>query len=180
MTDGRKKTSWRHQSTVLALLLLLQTVAAVFFVGDAFTDLLNFPGTAHAIIEALVALALILGIVIGGWQLRLTLERLHDQERFLGAARGEMAQIVEGQFEIWGLTSAERDVGRLALKGLDVAGIAAIRNAAQGTIRAQLTRIYAKAGVSGRAQFAAWFVEDLFNDRLVADEDGARSVSDRQ
>ena len=33
--------------------------------------------------------------------------------------------------------------------------------AAQGTVRAQLTRIYAKAGVSGRAQFAAFFVEDL-------------------
>lgn len=174
--DRRKKTSWRNQSAALALLLLLQTVAAVFFVGDALTDLLSFPGTAHAIIEALVALALILGIVIGGWQLRLTLERLRDQERMLDAARGDMARIVEGQFEIWGLTSAERDVGRLALKGLDVAEIATIRSAAQGTIRAQLTRIYAKAGVSGRAQFAAWFVEDLFSDRPAAKEDGARAV----
>jgi DNA-binding CsgD family transcriptional regulator len=29
-----------------------------------------------------------------------------------------------------------------------------------------LTRIYAKAGVSGRAQFAAYFVEDLLGEGL--------------
>ena len=46
-------------------------------------------------------------------------------------------------------------------QALDVAEIAELRGAAQGTVRAQLTRIYSKAGVSGRAQFAAFFVEDL-------------------
>jgi DNA-binding CsgD family transcriptional regulator len=57
----------------------------------------------------------------------------------------------------------------LALKGLDVAEIAEMRGAAAGTVRAQLTRIYAKAGVSGRAQFAAWFVEDLLGEGLDLD-----------
>jgi hypothetical protein len=41
-----------------------------------------------------------------------------------------------------------------------------MRGAAQGTVRAQLTKIYAKAGVSGRAQFAAYFVEDLLGASL--------------
>ena len=45
-----------------------------------------------------------------------------------------------------------------------------LRGAAQGTVRAQLTRIYAKAGVSGRAQFGAWFVEDLLDEGLRAAE----------
>jgi hypothetical protein len=31
-----------------------------------------------------------------------------------------------------------------------------------------LTRIYSKAGVSGRAQFAAFFVEDLLGESLPA------------
>ncbi|MEE2868759.1 MAG: helix-turn-helix transcriptional regulator, partial [Pseudomonadota bacterium] len=44
---------------------------------------------------------------------------------------------------------------------------AQLRGAAQGTVRAQLTRIYAKAGVSGRHQFAAWFVEDLLQDGIA-------------
>ena len=72
--------------------------------------------------------------------------------------------MIETQFDDWRLTPAERDVGMLALKGLDVAEIASLRSAAQGTVRAQLTRIYAKAGVSGRAQFASWFVEDLLHE----------------
>ena len=65
------------------------------------------------------------------------------------------------QFEAWGLTAAERDVGMLALKGLDVGDIAALAGAATGTVRAQLSRVYTKAGVTGRAQFVALFVEDL-------------------
>ena len=51
----------------------------------------------------------------------------------------------------------------LALKGFDVAEIAAIRNAASGTVRAQLTRVYAKAEVSSRAQLLSLFIEDLLD-----------------
>ena len=65
-----------------------------------------------------------------------------------------------------GLTMAEREVGMLALKGIDLAEIARLRGSAQGTVRAQMTRIYAKAGVSGRAQFAAWFVEELLGEGI--------------
>lgn len=49
----------------------------------------------------------------------------------------------------------------------DVTEIARLRDVADGTVRAQLTCIYAKAGVSGRAQFAACFVEDLLDHALI-------------
>lgn len=165
---GPAKQQGRRRSAALALFLLLQSVAAVFFVGDALGDLIEGPLGAHSIIESLVALVLVVGIFVGGWQLRLMLERMREQERALDAARGDLGQVIEAQFTQWGLTPAERDVGFLALKGLDVADIAQMRGAAQGTVRAQLTRIYAKAGVSGRPQFAAWFVEDLLADGLPA------------
>uniref|UniRef100_UPI002FDF1DCB helix-turn-helix transcriptional regulator n=1 Tax=Sinorhizobium chiapasense TaxID=501572 RepID=UPI002FDF1DCB len=168
-----RSSKGRRQSVALALLVTIQTIAAAFFVGDAFTDLLEFPGTAHALVEAMVTVALVLGILIGGWQLRLTLDSMREQGRSLETARGELARIVDTQFEVWGLTSAESDVGRLALKGLDAPAIARIRNAAPGTVRAQLTRVYAKAGVSGREQFMAWFFEDLMHERLLPPE-GAR------
>ncbi|WP_432656069.1 helix-turn-helix transcriptional regulator [Pseudooceanicola sp. 200-1SW] len=151
----------RRQSAVMALILLLQATAAIFFVGDAVADLLEDPGAPHSVFESLVALALILGVLMGIWQLRQALARMRAQEQALDTARGSLAEVIEAQFDRWGLTPAERDVGLLALKGLDVAQIAEIRGAAPGTVRAQLTRIYAKAGVSGRAQFASWFVEDL-------------------
>ncbi len=153
----------RRQPAALAGFLLLQTTAAVFFLGDAVSDLLTAPSAPHSIFEALVALALVSGIGIGGWQLRQTLERMRAQDRALDAARGALGAVLEQQFGAWALTPAERDVALFALKGLDVAEIAQLRGAAQGTVRAQLTRIYAKAGVTGRAQFAAWFVEDLLS-----------------
>ncbi len=157
----RSRPKGRHHSAALAVFLLVQTSAAVFFVGDAASDMLSDPTAPHSVFEALVAFALILGILFGGWQLRQTLETLRAQERSLDAARGALAQVIAQQFQDWGLTPAERDVGLLALKGLDVAEIAQARSAAPDTVRAQLSKIYAKAGVSGRAQFAAWFVEDL-------------------
>ncbi|EAV42675.1 helix-turn-helix transcriptional regulator [Roseibium aggregatum] len=158
----------RRETTALAAFMLLQSVAAIFFVGDAFTDLVTDVGSPHSVFEFFVAFVLIVGIFLAGWQLRLTLERLRHQERALGAARGDLARIIDTQFAEWGLTPAESDVGLLALKGLDLSEIAQLRGAAQGTVRAQLTRIYAKAGVSGRHQFAAWFVEDLLQDGLSA------------
>jgi DNA-binding CsgD family transcriptional regulator len=143
--------------------MLLQFVAAVFFVGDAAVELIRAPFEGHSVLETLVAAALVAGVVLSARQLRHTIERLRAQDRALGTARGDLARIIEDQFLAWGLTPAERDVGFLALKGLDPAEIAEIRGSAHGTVRAQLTRIYAKASVSGRAQFAAWFVEDLLD-----------------
>ncbi|WP_435259491.1 helix-turn-helix transcriptional regulator [Thioclava sp. FR2] len=163
---GNHFKSGRRLSSLIALFFVVQSVAAVFFVGDAVTDLITDPAAPHTVFEALVALALILGVVFGGWQLRQTLERLRAQERALDTARGALAEVVERQFTDWGLTPSERDVALFALKGLDVAEIAELRGAAQGTVRAQLSSIYAKSGTTNRAQFAAWFVEDLLGDTL--------------
>lgn len=149
------------------MFLAVQTLAAVFFVGDVIADMRDDAGSGHVLFEALVTVALILGIVFGAFALRRTIALLGAQEAALDVARGALGQVIDSQFAGWGLTPAERDVGLLALKGLDVAAIAAMRGAAQGTVRAQLTRIYAKAGVSGRAQFAAWFVEDLLAEGLA-------------
>jgi DNA-binding CsgD family transcriptional regulator len=146
---------------VLAAFLVLQTTAAVFFVGDALSDLLIDPTAPHTVFEALVALALLLGVAMGAWALRQMLDQMRSGARALAVARGELAAAIDAQFAAWGLTPAERDVALFALKGMDVAEIATLRGAAQGTVRVQLTRVYAKAGVTNRAQFAAWLVEDL-------------------
>lgn len=154
MLLGRVETGCRdtemnkRRPVVIAPIVIVQSVATVFLVGDAFADLMDDPSAPLACSRAFVALVLILGVIIAVWQLRITLSRLRAQERAL-------ADVIEAQFGAWGFTPVERDVGALALKELDVAEIAGIRGAAQGTVRAQLTRIHAKAGVSGRAQFAA-------------------------
>lgn len=154
-------TAGRRQTAALSVFLLIQTMGTVFFVGDVIGDLRADPISGHFIFEAIVTAALVLGILFGTHALRRTVELLRAQDQALQVARGALSDVIDRQFQSWGLTPAERDVGFLALKGLDVAELAELRGAAQGTVRAQLTRIYSKAGVSGRAQFAAFFVEDL-------------------
>ena len=156
----------RRETGALAVFVALQSLAAVFYIGDVFSDIADNADNLHVWFEGMVTLSLVAGILFGIVALRRTFALIEDQDRALEVARGALAEVVQAQFKAWGLTPAEADVGLLALKGLDVAEIATLRGAAQGTVRAQLTRIYAKAGVSGRAQFAAHFVEDLMGEGL--------------
>jgi DNA-binding CsgD family transcriptional regulator len=81
--------------------------------------------------------------------------------RSMQAARGEMAEVIDGFFAEWGLTPSERDVALMVLKGIDNEAIAEMRGTATGTVRAQCTSIYSKAGVDGRAQLFSVFMEEL-------------------
>ncbi len=174
MTAGSDiRTAGRRQTWALSVFLLIQTAAALFFVADVIGDLREDPASVHFIFEACVTGALVLGILFGAFALRRTIELLRAQDQALAVARGALSEVIGRQFQAWALTPAERDVGLLALKGLDVAEIAELRGAAQGTVRAQLTRIYSKAGVSGRAQFAAFFVEDLLGAAVPTPAPGA-------
>ncbi|OYU39967.1 MAG: LuxR family transcriptional regulator [Pseudorhodobacter sp. PARRP1] len=163
------KNSKGGRPAVLALVVLLQTSAAVFFVANALSEWREDGVGPQLWMQILVTLALILGVVLGAVELRRTLSHQEDQQATIAKASGEMHQVVQRQFDAWALSKAERDVAYLALKGLDVAEIATVRGAASGTVRAQLSAIYNKAGVSGRAQFAAHFVEDLLAEGLPGD-----------
>jgi DNA-binding CsgD family transcriptional regulator len=154
---------------VLALVLMLQTSAAVFFVTNVLSEWREDGLGPHLWIQGLVTLALIFGVVLGALELRRALSHQQDQNATIAKASGAMHGVIHAQFDSWNLSRAERDVAYLALKGLDVAEIANARQAAPGTVRAQLSSIYTKAGISGRAQFAAHFVEDLLAEGLPDD-----------
>jgi DNA-binding CsgD family transcriptional regulator len=160
----------RRRAAALAAVVAAQAVCAAFFLADALGDL----GAgwraldAHTMLETAVAGALVVGVLFGALEIRRTLERQAVSERALRAARGAFAEVMDGQFDAWSLTAAERDVALMLLKGLDNDAIAALRGAAAGTVRAQTARIYAKAGVSGRAQFVSLFIEELLAEPLDA------------
>jgi DNA-binding NarL/FixJ family response regulator len=84
-----------------------------------------------------------------GWRLEMA-----TQLRELGAA-------ILRQFEDWGLTAAEQDVGLLLLKGFSHKEIARLRRTSEATIRQQATSLYQKAHLAGRAELSAYFLEDL-------------------
>jgi DNA-binding CsgD family transcriptional regulator len=77
-----------------------------------------------------------------------------DALRGLGAA-------IDAQFERWALSAAEREVALLLLKGLALKEIADVRHTSERTVRQQALAVYRKAGLSGRAELSAFFLEDL-------------------
>jgi DNA-binding CsgD family transcriptional regulator len=68
---------------------------------------------------------------------------------------------VDRQFQRWALSPAEKEVALLLLKGLSHEEIDEVRSITEATARQQATAIYRKAGLSGRNDVAAFFLEDL-------------------
>jgi len=155
--------SGEGRTWTVAAIVALQSLAAAFFVADAFADLQRDGLSAHIAIEGPVAVSLFAGIVFGAWRLRTMLADGRRRDVALAAASGALGEVIRAHFSEWGLTAAEADVALFALKGCDVAEIARLRNTATGTVRAQLTRAYAKAGVGSRAALVSLFIEDLLN-----------------
>lgn len=150
-----------RQALLVAGVVAVQAVAAVFFVADALGDFAADGVNAHILIEALIAFALLAGVFVGAAHVRRLLAEAQQREQALDIARGALSEHIAARFADWGLTVAESDVALFALKGCDVAEIAALRAAAQGTVRAQLSQVYAKAGVTSQAGLVSLFLEDL-------------------
>lgn len=160
--SGQDTTDERHRRRLaITVFTFTQLCAAAFFSSDAVSDLLSARVVLHTIAESLIALGLLFGSFYGIAELRRSHALLHRHEDALAAARGALSEVIAAKFDVWGLSPAEREIGMLALKGLDTAEIATLRGSAQGTVRAQMTSIYAKSGTSGRAQFVAVCVADL-------------------
>src|SRR5512147_1376854 len=97
-----------------------------------------------------------LQVALDGTRADLVRWRSEAQEllRGLGAA-------IDRQFDRWGLSPAEREVGLLLLKGLSLKEVAETRQTSERTVRQQALAVYRKAGLAGRAELAAFFLEDI-------------------
>jgi len=160
VTRQRIRTD-RRRAAALAVVLIVQALASVFFIADVGQDLRWGGLDAHSGLEALVAVALIVGTAFGALQMRQILNRIQQAETAMSIASGALFDLIDVRFHEWGLTPSEAEVALFMLKGLDIADFADARGAAQGTVRAQLTKVYAKAGVSGRGQLTSLFIEDV-------------------
>jgi DNA-binding NarL/FixJ family response regulator len=155
-----------RRAALLAVVILAQSLCAMFFLADAADDFIASGKITdfHLGIEAIAAVALAAGVLILMRELRQIFNRMHDIEISLRSARGEMVTVIHAFFDTWGLSTAERDVAMLLLKGLDNESIATLRGTANGTVRAQASAVYAKSGVDGRAQLISVFLEELLAD----------------
>ncbi len=147
-----------------------------------------------------IGILLTIGAAVGVALLALRIESQHREKlsliRDLEFARAEgnawrdkvrshLAGLKAGmdlQFQDWGMTAAEREIGLLILKGLSHKEIAVLRATTEPTVRQQAQSIYRKAKLPGKTAFCAYFLEDLFTlDDGPAGLDAASSgaVSDR-
>ncbi len=72
-----------------------------------------------------------------------------------------LSAVIDAQLVRWGLTSSEKEVALLLLKGLSHKEIASIRNTSEGSARQQALSVYQKSKLSGRSELSAFFLEDL-------------------
>jgi DNA-binding CsgD family transcriptional regulator len=159
----------RDRYLVLAV-FLVQGVCSVFFVSDILMSVFDVRAApiswqSKELLEVGASIGLILGVCLGAIALRRTLKKTRHVEAKLRAASGVFMDMLDENFDVWGLTPAERDVALFAIKGLSTAEIAAMRSTSEGTIKAQTNAIYRKAGVSGRPQLLSLFIEDLMDHR---------------
>lgn len=153
---------WRTGAAILFALI-------AFLIGtDLWTDRNEGAGLAHLSIETAVLIAAASGAI-------LLSRRMNSVQRALAVARedaerwrNENRQLVNGlsaaikaKFSAWALTEAESDIGLLLLKGLSHKEVADIRQTSERTVREQARSLYRKSGLSGRADLAAFFLEDL-------------------
>lgn len=157
------------------LTLILVTIICLVSV-DLITDFGEGVPWWHLAVEGGVALAAALGVLILIRDSFVLKHRLEDatvraellqseaqkwREQTKKYAEG-LSHAIDQQLTEWKLSTSEKEVALLLLKGLSSKEIAEIRNTTEKTVRAQAAAVYSKSGLAGRSELAAFFLEDLF------------------
>lgn len=183
-TVERRPLQGSERGVIAGVLLLI----ALLVVMDVVGDLRQGASAWHVALEILAAGLALLGAV---HLLRSTLRlrrRLVRQAEDLSQVRAQaeawrqqarrhvegLSRSIDAQLEGWRLSPAEKEVAFLLLKGLGLREIADLRGTHEKTVRAQSASIYAKAGLAGRSELAAFFLEDLLVPRTGLDPEVTR------
>ncbi len=156
---------------LINLVFLLQVICAFFFISDILASVFGFSVRPLAwetreLMEIGAAFGLAIGVLLGGIMLYRAVRSRNIAEAKVRRAATAFHDLLEERFAEWALTPAECDVALFAIKGMSTAEIAVMRVTSEGTVKAQTNAIYRKAGVSGRPQLLAVFIEDLMSDSL--------------
>jgi DNA-binding CsgD family transcriptional regulator len=157
---------------------LLVVVLAATLAGGAIDLIMDAPETwlsFHVIYEvSLLFFAMITSIVLWrGWRgarqsltatRRMLAERATERDTWRASAESALAGLgraVDDQLIAWGLTPVEREVAVLLLKGQSHKQIAYSTGRSERTVRQHAVSVYQKSRLNGRAELAAFFLEDL-------------------
>jgi DNA-binding CsgD family transcriptional regulator len=167
------------------LLLVLIVVLAVDVIGGTTSLLLDHPRTLNSfhVIFEVTSILFSVGasfLLWRGWwrtghELGLTRTSLAESQRTLAMREAErdtwresanqalagLGQAIDRQFRAWQLTPTEREIALRLLQGHGHKVIAAETGRSERTVRQHAVMIYQKSGLGGRAELAAFFLQDL-------------------
>jgi len=164
MNVGPYSEKLRRRAVYALAVVVVQSVAATYFLVDGIEDVLaelRTGVTMEVAMESLVALALLSGVAVGARYAQVMMRDARRHEISFKAARGAMSELIEQRFSEWGLSRSEAEVALFALKGSLINEIANMRNSSEGTVRSQLSQVYAKAGVKNLSMLLALFIDEL-------------------
>jgi len=166
------KNKKRFEVQSLAGSFLVIAICEAFFLLDVSADLfhvdISMSWFDHNMIELITAVSLAPALVIIGLQIRRLLREHGEAQDSVKVAAGELLTVIYSKFDQWKLSPSEREIALLLIKGLTAQEIADMRNTRPGTVKSQSSTIYQKAGVRGRSELVAYFVEDLLSDESQA------------
>lgn len=157
------------------ILLITLILITAIITTDLFNDSIEGVVWWHIFAEGaagLIALGGIFYLLKDSLKLRQDLTHAKDRETKLKQEADQwrnqskayldgLSELIANQLTTWDLTPAEREVAFLLLKGMSLKDIALLRGTAEKTARVQSMSIYVKAGLSGRSELSAFFLEDL-------------------
>lgn len=164
------------QDRSLRVLLVIVLVAAV--VGGAIDLVMDAPESWLSWHVAYELLLIVTGMVTAyllwrGWYRTrrslaeargLLAQREADRDAWRDRAHHALAGLasaIDQQFQAWQLTPTEREIALLLLKGRSHKQIAYATSRSERTVRQHAVAVYEKSGLGGRAELAAFFLEDL-------------------
>lgn len=162
----------QKERSIIALVLAFIAILVGF---DLLTDLKEGVVFWHVFVEGAIAVIALFGvfyILRGSVKLKHQLEEeisnFTDYKKEAELWKIESRKYLDGlskaidqQLSKWNLSTAEKEVAFLLLKGMSLKEIAEIRNTAEKTARVQSMAIYSKSGLAGRSELSAFFLEDL-------------------
>lgn len=175
MTDSAARPDLPDTPPGLPFAIAVLALVAVLVGTDLLLDDRSGADPLHLILEGTLML---LSAGAAGrlwWELHRARSSVRRLEHDVGRARDEAdrwreeaSELLDGlgasigrQFDRWDLTDAERSVALLLLKGLSHREAARVRDTSERTVRQQAREVYRKAGLSGRSELSAFFLEDL-------------------
>jgi DNA-binding CsgD family transcriptional regulator len=153
--------------TALYFALLIQGLATGFFSWGIWSGLFGRldPATPplNVFIQTFAAVGLIVGTATGVYYLRMSERRIGRLDSQIQAATGNYQTHLEDLFRQWSLSTAERAIAILAMKGFSNAEIAGLRKISVPTVKTHMKAVFRKTGLDNRQQLIAFLVEELLS-----------------